>query len=295
MKKKILLTGSSGFIGSIFLNDALNKGYHIVDILRIKNKNNQKLYKLKKLFPKTYKSIFFVKNEDIIKKLKNKKFDSVINFATLYKNTHLNFEIPNFIESNITFPSLILDLVSKQTKKIINFGTMQQHLDGKNHTPKNFYASTKSAFEMIQNYYFENNKKFKLYNLKLYESFYEKDPRGKLIPTLHKNYKKNKITSINSKKLELNIIHINDILKAIYIILNNNIESGDYCLKNKKNIIIKDLIKSINYKSKKKLKVKFLSNDQNKPQKSFFKVLPKWKADITIKKKIEKIFLNENN
>ena len=167
MKKKILLTGSSGFIGSIFLNDALNKGYHIVDILRIKNKNNQKLYELKKLFPKTYKSIFFVKNEDIIKKLKNEKFDSIINFATLYKNTHLNFEIPNFIESNITFPSLILDLVSKQTKKIINFGTMQQHLDGKNHTPKNFYASTKSAFEMILNYYFKNNKKFKLYNLKL--------------------------------------------------------------------------------------------------------------------------------
>ena len=34
-----------------------------------------------------------------------------------------------------------------------------QHLDGLNHTPKNFYASTKSSFEMILNYYAFKNKK----------------------------------------------------------------------------------------------------------------------------------------
>ncbi len=153
MKKKILITGSSGFIGYSFLRDALNKNYYIVDILRSKNRKNKKLIKLKKLFPKSYKSIFFSKNKDIAKKLINQKFDVVINFATLYKNTHLSSEIPKFIKSNITFPTIILDTISKDTKKFINFGTMMQHLDGKNHVPKNFYASTKSAFEMILNYF----------------------------------------------------------------------------------------------------------------------------------------------
>jgi len=291
LKKKILITGSSGFIGYIFLNDALSKGYLITDILREKNKKNKKLILLKKLYPKTYKSIFFSKKGNIEKKLKNKKFDLVINFATLYKNLHSNSDIPNFIDSNITFPSLILDSTYSNIKKFINFGTMMQHLDGKNHTPKNFYASTKSSFEMILNYFSLKNKKLKFYNLKLYESFFEKDYRKKLIPTLYRNFKKNRITNINSKKLELNIIHLNDILNAIYLIINNDIKSGTYCLKNKKNVKIRDLIKSINIKSKIKLKTKFLRNDLIKPQKNLLKTLPKWKADITIKNKIEKMFL----
>jgi nucleoside-diphosphate-sugar epimerase len=219
----------------------------------------------------------------------------VINFATLYKNTHLSSEIPKFIKSNITFPTIILDTISKDTKKFINFGTMMQHLDGKNHVPKNFYASTKSAFEMILNYFLIINKKLKFYNLKFYESFSEIDSRDKLIPTLYKNYKKNKITFVNTNKLELNIIHTQDILKAIYTIFNNDIASGDYCLKNEKNIKIKNLIKSINNKSNKKIKVKFLGNNLNKPQKNLLKILPKWKADITIQNKIKNKFLNENN
>ena len=71
--------------------------------------------------------------------------------------------------------------------------------------PKNFYASTKSALEMIINFYALKNKNLKFYNIKFYESFSENDQRKKLIPTLIKNYQNNKETKINSKKLELNI------------------------------------------------------------------------------------------
>ena len=84
-------------------------------------------------------------------------------------------------------------------------------------------------------------------------------------------------------------------IKSVYFILNKNIKSGDYCLKNNKNIKIQKLIESINKKSLKTLKVKFLSNKPIKPKKSFLKSLPKWKADITIQKNIEKLFYNEIN
>tara|TARA_B100000989_G_scaffold210972_1_gene160079 strand:+ start:876 stop:1763 length:888 start_codon:yes stop_codon:yes gene_type:complete len=295
LKKKILITGSSGFIGNLFLKSALKNGYYIVDILRYKNVRNNDLIHLRKVYSKSYKSIFYKELKDINIKLKNKKFDYFINFATLYKNSHLNNEIPDFIESNIIFPSVILDTIIVKVKKIINFGTMMQHIDGKNYIPQNFYASTKSAFEMILGYFVEKNKSIKFYNLKFYESYSEIDKRDKLIPTLFKNFKKNKTTKIIAKNLELNIIHINDLIKSIYLILNNNIKSGDYCLKNSKNIKIQRLIKSINNKSSKPLKVKFLSNKHIKPKKSFLKSLPKWKADITIQKKIEKLFYNETS
>ena len=295
MKKKILITGSSGFVGNLFLKSALKNGYHLTDILRDKNKKNNDLNQLRKVYPKSYKSLFFKNYYEINKKLKNQKFDYFINFATLYKNSHSNFEIQSFIESNITFPSVILDTILIKIKKIINFGTMMQHVDGKNYISQNFYASTKSAFEMILEYFIQRNKKIKFYNLKLYESYSELDKRKKLIPTLYKNFKKNKTTTIVSKNLELNIIHIEDLITSIYLLLNKNIKSGNYCLKNKRNVKIKNLIKSINNNLSKPLKVKFLSNKSLKPQKSFLKTLPKWKADIKKQKKIEKLSKNEIN
>ena len=68
---------------------------------------------------------------------------------------------------------------------------------------------------MISNFYQYKEKKTKFYNLKLYESFEENDNRKKLIPIIIKNYKKNKSTIIVSKNLELNIIHVDDIINAI--------------------------------------------------------------------------------
>ncbi len=295
MKKIILVTGTSGFLGKIFLHDVLNTGkYLIIDILRQKNKKNKELNILRKKFPKSYKSIFFKKNNEIQKKLNNLKIDYFINFATLYKNNHRHTEISEFIDSNIIFPTTVLDIIYIKVKKIINFGTMMQHEDGKNYTPKNFYASTKSAFEMIINYYKFKNKKIKYYNVKFYESFSENDNRNKLIPVLFKNYKKNLRSSIISKNLELNIIHANDIIRSIYIFLNNNFKSGTYCLKQKKNIKIFNLINKINKRLKKKIKIKYLNNEFKKIKNSKIQSLNYWKPDNSLEQKIIKKFINEN-
>ena len=287
MKKKILLiTGSSGFIGNLFLKSALENNYIIFDILRVKNKKNKDLNFLRKKYRKNYKSIFYSKYSNLSKGLKNKKIDYFINFATLYKNTHSYNEIPKFIDSNITFPNMLMDLIHFKIKKVINFGTMMQHANGKDYNSKNLYASTKSAFEIILNYYYSKNKNFKYYNLKFYESFDENDKRKKLIPTLIKNYKKNKKTNIISDKLELNLIHVKDIINAINILLKKDFMSGTYCLKSMKNIKIKDLIKNINKKSEKKLKIKFLNYKISEFNKNYFKMLPNWSSDKNIKKKI---------
>ena len=294
MKKTILLTGSSGFLGKIFLRESLKRKYQVIDILRSKNKKNLELNKLRKYYQKSYKSVFFKNNNDLKKKISNLKIDFFINFATLYKNDHTNSDINNFINSNITFPTIIMDIIQKKVKKVINFGTMMQHLDGKNFMPKNFYASTKSALEMIFNYYLLSNKKLKLYNLKFYESFHEIDNRKKLIPILIKNYKKNLRTKIKSKNLKLNIIYADDIIKAIFILLNNNIKSGSYCLINKKNIHISNLIKKINKNLNKKIKIKLLNEKIDKINLSKIKILDKWTPTTLIEQKITKIFKDED-
>ncbi len=293
-RKIILITGTSGFIGKKFLEDALSKKYYIIDILRHKNKTNRELNQIRKKFSKNYKSIFYKNYEDIKIQLKSIKADYFINFATLYKNNHIPSEISKFVHSNILFPTIILDAIYLKTKKIINFGSMMQHMDGKDYLPMNFYASTKSAFEMIINFYALKNRNLKFYNLKLYESFSEDDKRSKLIPTLLKNYKKNLKTPIYSKKLELNIIHTNDIIKSIYIILKNNIKSGSYCLKQSKNTKIFNLINKINKKLDKKIKVEFMKKKFNKLSTNKIRLLKNWKPEKNLEEKIINRFLYEN-
>ena len=172
---------------------------------------------------------------------------------------------------------------------------MMQHSKSEKLISKNLYAATKNAFEMIGNYYANINPKSKFYNIKFYESVGDNDTRKKIIPTIIENYKKNIITTILSKQLSLNIIHTDDIINSIMVLLNNNIESGSYCIKNKKNIKISNLISILNKGLNKKIKVKYgnkltISNNLNN-----LKILPKWKPIKNLENKIIKIFKNETN
>ena len=91
---------------------------------------------------------------------------------------------------------------------------------------------------------------------------------------------------ILSKNLELNLIHVDDIINALIILLNNNIKPGSYCLKNNKNIKISKLIKNFNKNLKRKIKVKYLGKSVKKIPKSKIKKLPKWKPDNQLIKKM---------
>ena len=294
-KKTLLLTGTTGFIGHKFLLFALSKNFYAIDILRSKNNNNKKIKNLKSLYPKNYKNIFFSNNKELSKKLKNINADYFINFATLYSNTHNHSQITNFINSNILFPTIIYDIINNKIKKMINFGSMMQHSQNEKLVSKNFYAATKNAFEMICNYYANINNKTKFYNIKFYESVGDNDNRKKLIPSIIQNYKKNRITKIISKQLSLNIIHTDDIINSIMVLLNNNVKSGSYCIKNKHNIKISDLIKFLNNKLSRKIKVKYLNKSIISNYHNNFRVLPKWKPIKNLENKILKIFKDETS
>jgi len=293
-KKTLLLTGTTGFIGYKFLLFALSNNFLVIDILRTKNKKNKRIEKIRNSNPTKYKSIYFSNNKELSKKLKNTNADYFINFATLYSNNHSHNQINNFIDSNILFPTLIYDMISDRTKKMINFGSMMQHSKDEKLVSKNLYAATKNAFEMISNYYVNINNKTKFYNIKFYESVGDNDTRKKIIPTIINNYKKNVVTKVLSKELLLNIIHTDDVINSIMILLNNNIESGSYCIKNTHNIKISDLINTLNKGLNKKIKVKY-GNKLTISSNNNLKILPKWKPIKNLENRIIKIFKNEIN
>ena len=287
MKKKILITGSTGFVGSNIINLLLKKNVYIYDVLRNKNKKNKKIRDFKK--NKNYSPIFYKKFNDLERKLKKIKIDIVINCATYYSGKNDIQNIENLVQTNIIFCSVILESLKNKIKKFINFGSMMEYSRGNHFSPKNFYAITKFSFQKIEEFYKLNNKNIKFYDLKLYETYGDNDVRKKIIPTIIKSYSHNKSIKIVSKNLKMNFIHIESLVKAIYMIIFNKIKEGEYCLKNNKFIKIQQLINSLNKNLKKKIKTKYLSKKNISNSSKQLKKFPYWND----KKNLEEFLLTK--
>ena len=274
MKKNILITGSTGFVGSNILNQLLKKNIHIYDVLREKNKNKRIIHKLKS--KKNYHPIFYKKFNELETKIKNIKIDTVINCATYYSNKNDLKTIQNLIQTNIIFCSIILEIVKNKITKFINFGSMMEYSNSNDFSPQNFYAITKYSFQKIEEFYKTNNKKIKFYDLKLYETYGNKDRRKKIIPIIINNYLKNKYIKIVSRNLKMNFVNVESITNAVNMIIFKNIKEGEYCMKNNKITKVKELIDSLNKKLKRKIKVKYLSSDKFSVFHKKFKKFPNW-------------------
>jgi nucleoside-diphosphate-sugar epimerase len=287
LKKKILITGSTGFIGSNILNLLLKKKIHIYDVLRNKNKINKNIYKLRN--NKNYHPIFYKKFNELEKKIKKIKIDTVINCATYYSNKNDIKTIQYLIQTNIIFCSIILEILKNKIKKFINFGSMMEYSSNNHFSPKNFYAITKYSFQKIEEFYKLNNKKIKFYDLKLFETYGNNDKRKKIIPTIIKRYSQNKNITIVSKKLEMNFVHIESLLIAINMIISNKVKEGEYCIKNNKFTNIKELINTLNKKLKKKIKTRYLSSKKFSNSSRHLKKFPYWNDN----KNLERFLLDK--
>ncbi len=266
--QKILITGSNGFIGSHILNN-LSKKYFFYIIVRNKIKFKKKI--------KNSKIIEFNNYDQLNKKLEKIKVDIIIHCATHYVKFHTYKDIEKLASSNILLGNILLENLKKlKAKKIINLSTTWIDNDGKKNNPKNLYAAYKASFNNILKYYQISNKNVKFYNLMLADTFGANDKRIKLVNVLRKNYRLNKITKIISKNLYLNLINIEDILSALLIFIRKQIPSGIYDVQNTRDYRIFDIIKKFNYKSKKKIKIKWISSKQMIIKKKNYLKLKDW-------------------
>jgi len=160
---KLLVTGGYGFIGSNFILKLLEEHTEI----KIKNvdaeltgSNPKNLSKIK-----DHQNYEFVKGNITDHKLMKKlidECDTVINFAAeSFVDRSINNASP-FLASNILGTHTILDIITKQKKKMIQistdevFGSLENE-SAKEETkfnPTNPYAATKASAELLVNSYF---------------------------------------------------------------------------------------------------------------------------------------------
>jgi len=266
---KILLTGSTGFIGSTLL-DNLSKNNKIYITVRKKDKINLK--------NKNISKIYFDDYNKLNKKLKKIKVNTVIHCATHYVKKHNYDDLKKLNKANILFGNIILEnLKVMNVKKFINFSTVWTNYNGVKGNFFNLYSVYKENFNNIIKFYSKFLKDIKFYNLIISDTFGKLDKRKKIINLLKINYKKNLSTTIISKSLYLNLLNVIDIVNAVNLILKGKIKPESYILKNNRNLSISKIIDSINSFSTKKINVKWLSNKIIKEKLYNHKQLKQWR------------------
>ena len=267
--KKILLTGSTGFIGSELLKD-LSKDNKVYITLRRKISNKFK--------SKNIVAVQFKNYKELSNKLQNLKINSVIHCATHYVKSHNLDDIEKLGDSNILFGNIILENLEKMAvKKFINFSTVWEHANGKKDNYNNLYSAYKASFRNIIRFYKKKYIKTRFLNLVVSDTFGNNDKRKKIVKVLKTNYKKKIMTKIISKNLYINLLNVSDIKNAIRLILKKDYKSNTYLLQNKYDFKISDIIADINKYSDNKIKIKWLSNAIIKEKTYKFRSLKNWK------------------
>ena len=269
--KKILITGSNGFVGRNILNELLSKHKIYVTV-------RKKFFSKRKKMDKNLSFIVFKNYSDLNVKLKKIKVDCVIHCATNYLKAHKSDDIYDLINTNITFGNIILENLNKMNvKKFINFSTVWQDFDGKENLPFNLYSATKRAFENIIRYYENKLTKISFYNLYIGDTYGSYDNSNKIINVIKTNINNNKLINITSKNLFLNLLNVLDITVAIKVLLKKNIKSGNYNLTNKNFIKISKVLNILRKKYNFKISLKYNSNRVIKYKILKLKRLPHWK------------------
>ena len=282
--QNILITGSSGFIGSNILLNILNKhNIYITSRSKISNK-------LKEL-----KVIHYKNHLDLNKKLKKIKIDIIIHCGTHYVKNHNVSDINKLTLANIEFGVILLEnLKSMGVKKFINFSTVWQNYNGKQDIAYNLYSAFKLSYSKILDYYIGKFSFIRFYNLFISDTYGKNDNRSKIINLIKQNIRNKKKIRIVSKKLSINLLNVKDIVTAVRIIVDKNVKPGKYNVTNNKNIKIYNLVKKIKKVKKIKNLIKFENNSFKKDRIFYYKKLPGWQPRYSSFKDLIRFVLGQS-
>ncbi len=301
--KKILLTGATGFIGSHLLETLLDGRYNLV----VLKKKNSSMWRVERLKPRI--KFYNVDESDLESAFESNNIDCIIHLATFYKKFHENEDdVREMIESNILFPSTLLELATKfDVKYFINTGTFFEYKlgDEKKVTensplePYNLYAATKVSFENILKYYSQNHS-IKGITLKLFAPYGERD-NEKLVVYLVKGLLDGTKIELTRGEQRWNFTYVTDIvsayLKALDYIQNMESDYETFNIGSGEVHSIKELVGVLEKISEQSLSVDwgakpyptneimFVNCDNSKAEK-----LLKWKSQTSLEEGLKNVY-----
>ena len=228
MKKKILITGGAGFVGTN-LYYGLKKRYNVTLIDNFSS--SKKIWLKKKLIKKVDISL----KKDLKKFLLRKKFYAIIHTAALFANQKSIDQPLEDLHSNVIGTLNLLEYAKNNKTKIINFSSScvysTSNTNEKIYKPSfdTPYAISKFSGEQYCSFY-SKFYKMNIINLRLFNIFGEYDYYGvyrSVIPNFINCFMKNKnIVLFNNGNDSRDFTYVKDLVRATNELLNKTKLTG---------------------------------------------------------------------
>jgi nucleoside-diphosphate-sugar epimerase len=260
MRPKILITGSTGFVGRNLVPKLIFEGFEVLEITRDISKS------LSLFRDKTKKIVV----DDILFKQKVVDFkpDIVIHLAAYLTSSDSIVDIEKLLNTNLFFLSKLLDALSNSSIKLfVNTGTFAEYFYGDNlFLPAYYYAATKTASRSIVDYY-SNAYRFKQATIVPYTIYGGKDSNKKIIDIIFDSIESKEKIDLSPGNQILDFIHINDVLEFYIKIIHNEVNlpiKTNFKLGTGIGHSIKDLANLIEKKTGKKTNINWSGKDYRK-------------------------------
>ncbi len=287
-KRRVLITGATGFVGSRLCRHLIKDGKYEVNIIVRPTSKFTQLENVKEdidihVYDGTIKNMMQI--------LEDVRPDLVYHLASLFISEHQLVHVDDLIRSNILFGTQLVEaMVNIGCLKLINTGTSWQHYQNKDYSPVNLYAATKQAFEDILQYYVEAYN-LKVITLKLYDTYGLDDPRPKLMNLLERIAESGEELAMSPGEQLIDLVHINDVVSA-YLCATERILVGKvkdherYAVCSGKPVQLRELVELFEKACGKKLNINwgerpYRQREVMKPW-SKGRELPGWKATIDL-------------
>ncbi len=262
-EKSAVITGASGFVGSNLARHLIQKKWR-VNILSRESTDISKV-------DLDLERVKLFRHDGSFASLKNclgqiEKESIVFHLASLFKSEHSALDLDSLIDSNIRFPSNLLEAMSFHGfNRLINTGTSWQHFKCADYEPVNLYAATKQGFEDIIEYYVKA-KKFSVVTLKLFDTYGPNDRRNKLVQLLIEAGINNRQLDLSPGEQFIDLVYIQDVLNAYEASANLILKSLDishdkFFISSGRTCSIKQLVSILEMRLKKKMLVSWGKRD----------------------------------
>ena len=287
---KILVTGTTGFIGGHLVRRLLNDRHEIHALTRPETDQNP--------LESTIVHTHLGSTQNMIEIMEDAKPDAVIHLASLFIGEHKSADVEALINSNVVLSTQLAEAMSvNEVRLLINVGTSWQHYADADYNPVNLYAATKQAFRSVLSFYLETSD-LRVINLEVFDTFGPNDQRENLFNLLNRLRVTGETISMSPGNQFLDPIYIDDVCDAFLVAL-KRLQSGQvkrsetYSVCSDNPIQLKELVKIYEKVSNIKLNVAwggrpYRAREVMHPW-SGGVTLPGWSPKISIEEGVKKL------
>lgn len=221
MKKRALVTGANGFIGSHLLARLLAEGWEVHSIVR----PGSNLVPLGAMQDDLLLHVHDGTTANMQTIMSTARPKLVFHLASMFLAEHQPTDVEGLIQSNLLFGTQLAEaMVREGALWMVNAGTVWQHYENQVYSPVNLYAATKQAFEALLQYYVEASG-LCVITLKLSDTYGPDDPRPKLMNLLKRLAADNQPLAMSPGEQFIDLVHVDDVVRA-FVVAGEQLLSG---------------------------------------------------------------------